>query len=1333
MSSLTSDMKKLSEFIIIIIHFIPILAFCQELRFQQFTMQDGLSNDGTYWLESIIQDREGFMWFTTFNGLNRFDGKHFKHYQYSQDNPSGLGNNLTTAICEAEDGRIWAGTNSGIYIFDSHTEEFEHLQHDPSNPHSLCGNDINFIHKDRDGNMWVGTAAQGVCRWSPKTGHFNDLGGYFNDGLVFFQQKDGTIWVGSMNGLHRKTTGKDEFHLAENWATSKPVKKRYASDIVELADGNLMVSSYDNGLWVYDPHTTKFTDLTASYHSEFLKGPACLLEDESGKIWMGAVGEVQSYDPLTGQFKAYRHDDNDPASLPMFKLAFGYQDAAGSLWFVTSGGGVVVSHSPHHPFEQVGDIEAGEVVRLDENRLLINGFEKLAVFDTRLGKLVPSEIPGSLLNASTLSIALSGKNELWVQQWNTDHIKVFNLESLKIRQIAGSVPFLKSDKHGRIWTCLKYYNEAQNAWVEVHPAIEGLPSSYNLQKEVVDIYFGDKDTVWLATNAGIFQFDMATMEGRKYRLYPHDSLSIDVIHKIYPGQEGRFYLSTSNGMSMYAPFADGFLNFNESNGMLHNQLTSVVEDAHGNAWLTTPKGLQKLDLTTGAFTDFGINDGLPSIHFNYQRAYRDDNGYLYCSAEGKLIRFHPDSLKAKTYTAPVHLLDFFLNHQSVKTGGKDALLKKRLRFTQNIQLSHDQADFGFSFVMPVFYKANEVQYFYQLYPYEKDWQSVGLNNEVHYTNMSPGSYTFRVKAKTADGFWSPNEASVTIRISPPFYRTWWAYLFYLIATGSILFGIRHFELRRQSMKSEALRLQELDSLKSRLYTNITHEFRTPLTVIMGMVDNIRGHQQERRLIQRNSKNLLRLINQLLDLSKLDSGSLKMDMVQGDIVNYLQYLTESFYSMAQEKKIRLTFYSEEKKLVMDFDEVKIQHIVYNLLSNAIKFTQAEGKVVFHVRKIERNAEPWLQMKVTDNGSGISKDDLAHIFDRFYQADASHTRQGEGTGIGLALTKELVGMMGGTISVTSEVGEGTTFLIILPVKREDSTAQLETEFETSQTLAPELIPDAPILPVRPMPSPVEEGKEKDSLLIIEDNPDVITYIESLLEKDFVIETARNGQEGIDKAFETVPDIIISDVMMPEKDGYEVCHILKNDECTSHIPIILLTAKASPEDRVEGLREGADAYLTKPFNKEELLIRLEKLVELRRALQAKYSDWRLVTGDSSAQSPVTSYQSPVATLEDIFLQKLYKVVEDRLDDTSLGVVHLCHAVHLSNMQVNRKLKALTGKTPSLFIRSIRLQKGMELLKTTDLNVSEIAYQVGFSDPNYFSRAFSEEFGYPPSVVRN
>ena len=537
------------------------------------------------------------------------------------------------------------------------------------------------------------------------------------------------------------------------------------------------------------------------------------------------------------------------------------------------------------------------------------------------------------------------------------------------------------------------------------------------------------------------------------------------------------------------------------------------------------------------------------------------------------------------------------------------------------------------------------------------------------------------------------------------------------------FALKESQLIQEKKQLEADRLKELNEFKARFYTNITHEFRTPLTVIMGMSENIKGHSQEKELINRNSANLLRLINQLLDLSKLESGSLTLHPVHQDVIVYLQYLTESFYSTASQKNIRLVFHSEEKEVSMDYDESVIQQIVYNLLSNALKFTPEGGRIIFHASKIEQEGQPLLILKVKDTGHGISPEYIDHIFDRFYQVNNADSRQAEGTGIGLALTKELVELMNGGIEVESEKGVGTEFTLYLPIEAKIAAASPQPVKTTS------LSPIEETLDLATSSELQDEASEAvtsglPELLIIEDNQDIITYIKTILQGQYLFHTAKNGALGIEQALEIIPDIIISDVMMPEKNGYEVCETLKQDVRTSHVPIILLTAKSTQEDKLQGLKYGADAYLIKPFDKQELMVRLEKLVEVRQQLQKRYANVSAIREE---------VQQASSSREDVFLQKLQKYIHDNLSDAEFGVPQLAEAALLSQMQLYRKLKALTDSTPSQFIRSYRLQQGLVLLQRGELNVSEVAYEVGFTDPNYFSRTFQKEFKRNPSSFIN
>jgi signal transduction histidine kinase/DNA-binding response OmpR family regulator len=649
------------------------------------------------------------------------------------------------------------------------------------------------------------------------------------------------------------------------------------------------------------------------------------------------------------------------------------------------------------------------------------------------------------------------------------------------------------------------------------------------------------------------------------------------------------------------------------------------------------------------------------------------------------------------------------------------VLDKHFNLTDDITLTYDQNIFTIRYAAREFDQQDKINFAFQLEGFDRDWQYVEKKREATYTNLPPKTYTFKVKCRNEHGFWG-EPRSLSITVLPPWHRTWPAYfLWAAIVLGSI-YRLYRFQLTRRLAQAETRRLKELDTVKTRLYTNITHEFRTPLTVILGMADRVTDDPKDwfsegMRMIKRNGRRLLLLVNQMLDLARLESGSLAVNSIQADVVSYLRYIHESFHSFAEVNGISLHFRSAEEEVWMDYDPGKLLDIFSNLISNAVKFTPAGGQVHLQIETIRQDAGAALQVEVKDTGIGIAEKDLPNIFDRFYQVDDTSTRKGEGTGIGLALAKELVKLLGGRIDVVSQEGKGATFIVLLPITNQAAHAPSPVAEEIRSNVLPFIEkPDAPSK--TPAANP-----DRPLLLIIEDNLDVIRYLSTLLEKDYQLITATDGQAGIDKALEYIPDIIISDVMMPEKDGFEVCNTLKQDERTSHIPIILLTAKADADSRLTGLRKGADDYLAKPFNKEELNVRMHNLIELRRKLQQRYG--RLAAGQRPEES--VEYQ-----MEDQFLQKVRSAVEAQLTDPEFDIAELAKKVNMSRSQLFRKLKALTDKSPSLFVRSIRLQQARSLLISSDLNISQVAYEVGFNDPAFFSRTFQEEYGTSPSEFR-
>jgi signal transduction histidine kinase/DNA-binding response OmpR family regulator len=762
----------------------------------------------------------------------------------------------------------------------------------------------------------------------------------------------------------------------------------------------------------------------------------------------------------------------------------------------------------------------------------------------------------------------------------------------------------------------------------------------------------------------------------------------------------------------------------------HSNKLSACLFTDQSIWYGTGKKLVYYNFDTAQSYEFSEDEGLNAEEYISAITKVQDNQIALSTYNG-LYLYNPDSLlyqykiKAKqAEDTPLRLETF-----TYILGENDSLAEKKYLLDQDIDpitLNYDDKLYQFKFSIKHHEFTDRHKFSYFLEGYSNRWSPPTNDNIIEFSSLPPGKYKLKVRGDTGYGVWSNQEIQIPFRVKVAWFKSWWFYTLILLSISGIIayfyknkYEIQQAKSLRDQEAKELIRMKEMDQFKNNFYTNITHEFRTPLTVIMGMTNNIEEHDEEKKLINRNTKNLLMLINQMLDISKAEAGFINLNKTSDDIVKYVQYLSESFYSLAVDYQIRFSFYTEVESLVMNYDELKVQQIIYNLISNAIKFTEEGGKVMLHMKTSEIDGIPHVQVQVIDTGIGIPASDVPHIFDRFYQFKDSITKFGRGTGIGLSLCKLLIDLMGGRIDVKSVENVGTTFTVSFPIEESISEVQatktLRKEIATiNQALQNEITTDK------------EETTEEDRpvLLLVEDNRDVATYIIELLKKDYQVHMVSNGAAGIDKAYEIVPDIIISDIMMPLKNGYELCQTLKNDERTSHIPIILLTAKVAQSDKVEGLQHGADAFLNKPFHKEELFIRLKQLVLTRRRIQRYYSQ------TENYQS--ANLETAVLNHDDSFLNRLNAVVIENMSNPEFGVNELTLNNNMNAIQIYRKLKALTGKTPSLFIRSIRLEKSKELLSSTDMTVSEVAYAVGFKDPSYFSRVFLKEYKKSPRDYR-
>ncbi|MBX2872584.1 MAG: response regulator [Saprospiraceae bacterium] len=726
-----------------------------------------------------------------------------------------------------------------------------------------------------------------------------------------------------------------------------------------------------------------------------------------------------------------------------------------------------------------------------------------------------------------------------------------------------------------------------------------------------------------------------------------------------------------------------------------------------------------------------------------------DPNIAWISTSSGLVKYNAGVKADYAQTYEVLIRKILVNNDSVLYGGASANQEiPKLAFAFN--------SMRFEYAAPYYDLPEKTNYQVRLEGFDENWSPWTTEARKDYTQLPEGRYTFRVRAKNVFGTLG-EEGSFSFSILPPWYRSWWAYLLYSIASISALLGFtytynawRTRRLVEQNLELERLvaeqteelrlsneKLKELDQLKSQFFTNISHEFRTPLTIITGMANQIKQSpskwlEKGTTMILRNSASLLQLINQILDLRKLERGGMQVNNTQGDIVHYLRYLLEAFHSLAENKDIKIHFLNSTESLMMDFDKDKMMHIFTNLMSNALKFTPEKGNVYVRTEMDVAHEDelPLLHIKVQDTGIGIAEDKLDKVFNRFFQVEGSQKKtagkKSKGSGIGLSLVQELVQVLDGKIEVSSEVGRGTTFHITLPITNEAPIEEIEQIAEVVEA-APLSQAKVELPAVSPNESQELQHIEKPQLLIVEDNPDVVHYLHSLLEERYHLQIATDGEEGIDMALSSIPDLIISDVMMPYKNGYELCDTLKRDKTTSHIPIVLLTSRSDEESRLTGLEKGADAYLTKPFNPEELFLRLKKLHDLRLKLLARYnsvSSSLQLGGEFGAGIGSTQ-------LEDQFISKLNGIIEEHIDDEQFGIIELCKAMAMSRTQLYRKLKSLTNRSISNYVRSIRLHKAKELLAKGDLNVTQVALEVGFNDRTYFSRAFIKEFGTSPKSI--
>ena len=1332
--------------------------------YQTISTAQGLSQGMVF---DLLQDTEGFIWVATKNGLNRFDGYGFKVFSNDTYNERSLSSNTIIKLFEDKKGNIWVGTeDAGLNIFEKKTGNFYRIQHKLADAASISGNAIKLIEGLPDGRVLVAADGAGLNVIELKKEFFEKGSNPVitrlslpNDAQVYGIGKDnnGTIWVGGMDGaVYKFNPVKNSFTLVKNVILLNngyytPGKNVLINGSLFLYDGKKAVPLFDT--------------------KKILAGNILFKPKE--KLWENFHRELHFYD--VSKYDA----DKQPVwnfQIPgNIRIVYPFiADRSGIIWSGSVGYGLRKYNIAGSKFKiQTPGISVRWIVPVSANDIFTGdhayGWKRIK--NENIDNTPFNKIP-SITQIDNFIITKKG--DYWIK---SDEKGYFNYDPANGRLIlhpeindykgVGDKQPMLEDSKGVIW-----FPGRGGAFTRLYTATGKIDSfSINsnssrpmFSKSLCTSIYEDKQGVfWIGTQDGFASlvFTNANKTNPVIKWYynnsdSRNSLNYNQVSSLMDdpsSPEKYLWICTKGGgLNRLNKKTGDFFHLTTKDGLPHDVVYGILPDTEGNIWGSTNNGIFCLltnhssDSSQWKFRNFSKAHGLQDDEFNTGAYAGLPNGNLAFGGVNGLNVFDPKEMLGNKFMPGVFITNILINNEPVVIGDKTAVLQNSIEQTKSITLNYQQDILTLEFSSLDFTAPDQNKYRYQLVGIDKSWVESGNRRSATYLHLPSGKYIFKVQGSNSEGIWSEKISELQVTVMPPWWGTWWAYLVYaglvaLLIRARFKYSVNRAKLQSQLSfeKLEAKRVKELDTMKTQLYTNITHEFRTPLTVIMGMAHQVMNKPAEHfnngmEMIIRNGQNLLNLVNEMLDLSKLETGKMQLHLSKADIIHFLHYMVESFHSLAESQQKQLHFLTDIDSLYLEFDQEKIRQIVSNLLSNALKFTPAKGNIYITIIENspkEKGQKTTLIIKVKDTGLGIPENQLPHIFDRFYQLDNSHTRKTEGTGIGLALTKELVKLMEGEIIVKSPptgANKGTEFTILLPLQKL-ATIEKEIFYEVIENT-----PAKNAKPFLPGLSAVKvEGSalEMPLILLVEDNADVVAYTASCL-PEYRLAVARDGREGFEIACQLIPNLIITDVMMPFVDGFEMCRQLRGDERTSHVPIIMLTAKADMESKIEGLQQGADVYLEKPFHREELLVRIKMLLEMRQNLQQYYL--KRAGLECSILPPEISTDSIIndTELEDEFVKKIRKVIEENISENNFSVEQLCKLVFMSHSQLHRKLEALIGCPPNKFIRIIRLNKAKALLENTSNSIASIAQDCGFSDPGYFARVFKQEYQLTPQEWR-
>lgn len=1322
-----------NTFCVLACFFITIFCQAQSVEehyyFKNLSIRNGLSQNT---VNAILQDRKGFMWLGTKDGLNRYDGLSFRKFKHDAANPRSIGNSFITSLYEDFNGNIWVGTDAGVYIYYPEKEAFEEFDCQ-SLEKTRIERSVSMIAGDKQGRVWIAVEAQGMFCYDArqkllrnyplseissniKCFTFDSGGtlwlGFYGDGLYYSKDNLATVHPygspedgkrefeggvitkivqGNYNCLYIGSVkeGVSELNLTSGQvrnllAIDESGESIFCRDLLPYSDNELWIGT-ESGIYIYNLRTAQFIHLRASlYDSYSLSDNAiyALYKDREEGLWIGSYFGGVDYYPRQYTYFAKYYPKNIANSLHGKRVREFCRADDGTLWIGTEDGGL--NHfnpktKEFHFFEPSAGFTNIHGLCMDGSHLWVGTFSKgLRVIDTRTGVVLRTytegHTPHSLNDNSIFSICRTSAGEIYL---------------------------------GTLFGLLRY-NRTQDNFDRI-PELNG--------KFVYDIKEDSYGNLWLATYAnGAYCYDVSARRWKNYVFDAEDekSLPYDKVLSVFEDSYRQIWLTTQGGgFCLFHPDTETFTRYGLKDGLPNDVVYQIVEDDDRFLWLTTNNGLVRFDPKTMEMKVFSTANGLPTNQFNYRSGFKDEAGNIYLGSINGFVAFDPRTFAENRQVPAVAITDFLLFNKEVSVGETDSPLKSSITFSDKVVLTADQNSFSFRIAALSYQAPRMNKLMYKLEGFDEGWLTIGESPLVTYSNLGYGDYVFKVKASNSDGVWNEQETSLHLSILPPFYLSGWAYCFYVLffmgCLVCVIFYFKRRNYRKQHRQMEMLEQEkerEVYHAKIDFFTNVAHEIRTPLTLIKGPLENIilkkevdSETKEDLYIMKQNTERLLNLTNQLLDFRKTETRGFRLNFTECDVVAVLRETYLRFTSLAKQKGLDFILELPQECFMADVNQEALTKIISNLLNNGVKYASTYLRIsletdekVFHIRTF-------------NDGEMIPDTMKEEIFKPFVRLD-KEDEVTTGTGIGLALSRSLAELHQGSLMM--EKGEEVNcFCLTLPVNQ-DSTITLSAEnvsqveenscgWEQEET---------------------DTKEKKPMILVVEDNPDMLAFVRKQLTTEYSVLTAMNGIEALAVLDNHYVNLVVSDVMMPQMDGFELCKTIKSDLSYSHIPVVLLTAKTNIQSKIEGLELGADAYIEKPFSVEYLLANISSLIHNREKLRQTF-----------AKSPFVAANTMALTKADEeFIWKLNDIIQANLHNPEFSMEDMADALKMSRSSFYRKIKGVLDLSPNEYLRLERLKQAAQLLKEGKSRVNEICYTVGFNSPSYFSKCFLKQFGVLP-----